>query len=388
MSGLDEIIIRRNTGSVKWDGIAETYQADDLLPLWVADMDFLSPRGVREAFEDYIKHGVFGYSTIPEKLYQTIISWEREQHNVALVKEDIIFTSGVLSSLAVAVQAFTEVGDTILIHDPVYPPFTSIIETNQRKVVRSTLREEDEHFTMDIADMEQKIIEHHVKAIVLCNPHNPGGRVWTKDELSQLSGLCVKHQVLLFSDEIHQDLIFSDHVFTSMLTIDPALHDLLIAFTSATKTFNIAAIKNSMVFIKNHELKDLFEQQLLKNQQQEINTFGLIGTQAAYETGKPWLAELLPYLEKNAETATAFFEKNLPEVRVMKPEGTYLMWLDFSAYVSDDQELENRLITKGKVVLNPGITFGPAGKGHMRLNLACPEQLLLEGLKRIQRAFL
>ena len=354
MIEFDKKISRKDTESVKWDAIAETYQMDDLLPLWVADMDFLSPGGVAKAFSEYIKHGIFGYATLSDKLYQAIIHWERQHHAVELTKENIVFTSGVL--------------------------------TNQRHIVRSSLLEKNNHFIMDLSDMEKKIEENNVKAMILCNPHNPGGRVWSKEELKQLSELCLKHQVILFSDEIHQDLTLFDHTFTSMLTIDPNLDDLLVAFTSATKTFNLAAIKNSMVFIKNPEMKADFEKHLVMNQQHEINTFGLIGTQAAYETGGKWLSQLIPYLEKNVQTVNQFFEQYLPKVRIMNPEGTYLMWLDFTAYISDDQELENTLVRKGKVVLNPGITFGPSGHGHMRLNIACPEETLLEGLNRIKYA--
>lgn len=386
MIEFDKKISRKDTESVKWDAIAETYQMDDLLPLWVADMDFLSPEGVANAFSEYIKHGIFGYATLSDKLYQAIIHWERQRHAVELTKENIVFTSGVLTSLAAAVQTFTKPGDSILIHDPVYPPFSSIIETNQRHIVRSSLLEKNNHFVMDFSNMEKKIEENNVKAMILCNPHNPGGRVWNKEELKQLSELCLKHRVFLFSDEIHQDLTLFDHTFTSMLTINPDLDDLLIAFTSATKTFNLAAIKNSMVFIKNPELKDKFEKHLVMNQQHEINTFGLIGTQVAYETGGEWLSQLIPYLEKNVQTVNQFFEQHLPKVRIMNPEGTYLMWLDFTAYISDDQKLENTLVRKGKVVLNPGITFGPSGHGHMRLNIACPEETLLEGLHRIKHA--
>lgn len=387
MSEFDKKVSRRHTDSVKWDSIKETYQRDDLLPLWVADMDFLSPAGVKKAFENYVSQGLFGYSTVSEKLYHAVINWEKQQHQVSLTKEHIVFTSGVLSSLAVAIQTFTEPGDSVLIHDPVYPPFSAIVESNHRQLIRSQLIEQNNKFMMDFQDMGKKIVEQQVKVVILCNPHNPGGRVWTKEELSQLSELCLKHKVLLFSDEIHQDLVFSTNHFNSMLTIDETLSQSLITFTSATKTFNLAAIKNSMVFIKNPKLKEQFEQRLLMNQQQDINTFGLIGTQAAYETGREWLSQLLPYIEKNAATATSFFEKHLPQLGVMTIEGTYLMWLDFSAYEANDELLEQTLIIKGKVVLNPGISFGPAGHAHMRLNLACPEETLLDGLMRIKKAF-
>lgn len=386
MEQFDEIVSRLNTDSVKWDAISQTYHRNDLLPLWVADMDFLAPQGVTTAFQNYLQKDIFGYSIVPDGLYRSVIDWEERRHHVTLTKDHILFTSGVLASLSLAIQAFTAPGDAVLIHDPVYPPFGAIVENNERQLIRSPLNKAADHFEMDFQDMEEKIVSNKIKAMILCNPHNPGGRVWTKKELKQLSELCLTYDVFLFSDEIHQDIVFSGHGFTSIQTIDPALSRLLITFTSATKTFNLAAIKNSMVFIKDHDLKSRFTKQLEKNQHQEINTFGLLGTQAAYETGEEWLNELLVYLEENVQEVITFFTKHLPDVKVMKPEGTYLIWLDFSAYTDDDRLLEKKLIEKGRVVLNPGISFGPSGHCHMRLNVACPRSVLKEGLLRIQRA--
>lgn len=386
MEQFDEIVSRLNTDSVKWDAISQTYHMDDLLPLWVADMDFLAPQGVTTALENYLQKGIFGYSIVPDGLYRSVIDWEKRRHHVTLTEDNILFTSGVLASLSLAIQAFTAPGDAILIHDPVYPPFGAIVENNERQLIRSPLNKKADHFEMDFQDMEEKIVSNKIKAMILCNPHNPGGRVWTKEELKRLSELCLTYDVFLFSDEIHQDIIFSEYEFTSMQTIDPALSRLLITFTSATKTFNLAAIKNSMVFIKDQDLKNRFTKQLEKNQHQGINTFGLLGTQAAYETGEEWLNELLVYLEENVQEVITFFTKHLPDVKVMKPEGTYLIWLDFSAYTDDDRLLEKKLIEKGRVVLNPGISFGPSGHCHMRLNVACPRSVLKEGLLRIQRA--
>ncbi|PQF19614.1 MalY/PatB family protein [Enterococcus mundtii] len=386
MEQFDEIVSRLNTDSVKWDAISQTYHMDDLLPLWVADMDFLAPQGVTTALENYLQKGIFGYSIVPDGLYRSVIDWEKRRHHVTLTEDNILFTSGVLASLSLAIQAFTAPGDAVLIHDPVYPPFGAIVENNERQLIRSPLNKKADHFEMDFQDMEEKIVSNKIKAMILCNPHNPGGRVWTKEELKRLSELCLTYDVFLFSDEIHQDIIFSEYEFTSMQTIDPALSRLLITFTSATKTFNLAAIKNSMVFIKDQDLKNRFTKQLEKNQHQGINTFGLLGTQAAYETGEEWLNELLVYLEENVQEVITFFTKHLPDVKVMKPEGTYLIWLDFSAYTDDDRLLEKKLIEKGRVVLNPGISFGPSGHCHMRLNVACPRSVLKEGLLRIQRA--
>ncbi|EPH93692.1 putative cystathionine beta-lyase PatB [Enterococcus faecalis 13-SD-W-01] len=386
MTDFDQEISRKHTSCVKWDSIAETYHAEDLLPLWVADMDFQAPKPVRDAFQQMIDHGIFGYPIPSDDLYQSVIDWEKKQHQVSLEKEQILFSSGVLPSLATAVQAFTEVGDSILIHDPVYPPFTSIVESNQRKIVRSPLLEKEGHFVMDLQDMETKIKENQVKMMILCNPHNPGGRVWSKDELQTLAELCKKYEVLLLSDEIHQDLVLFDNHFTSIYTLDPAFSTFTIAFTSATKTFNLAGIKSSMALIKDPDLREAFKKQQMINQHQEVNSFGLAGTQAAYAHGEEWLKELRSYLEENILLAENYFAEHLPQVRFMKPEGTYLVWLDFSGYAASDQVLQDNLIQKGKVVLNPGIAFGPAGHLHMRLNVACTKETLLDGLHRIKKA--
>lgn len=386
MTDFDQEISRKHTNCVKWDSITETYHEEDLLPLWVADMDFQAPKPVRDAFQQMIDHGIFGYPIPSDALYQSVIDWEKTQHQVSVTKEEILFSSGVLPSLAIAVQTFTEIGDSVLIHDPVYPPFTSIVESNQRKIVRSSLLEQDGHFVMDFQDMETKIKENNIKMMIFCNPHNPGGRVWTKDEIQTLAQLCKKYDVLLVSDEIHQDLVLFDNQFTSIYTLDPEFSKFTIAFTSATKTFNLAGIKSSMALIKDPDLREAFKQQQVINQHQEVNVFGLAGTQAAYAHGGEWLKELRSYLEENVLLAENYFAEHLPRVKFMRPEGTYLVWLDFSDYAASDQILQENLVQKGKVVLNPGIAFGPAGHLHMRLNVACTKETLLDGLQRIKKA--
>lgn len=378
---------RYNTDSVKWDSLTTDYKEEGLLPFWVADMDFLAPQEVREALAASIKHGIFGYTQTTDLLYQAIINWQNIHHHVSLKKEEIIFSTSVLASLAVAIQTFTEPNDTILIHDPVYPPFAKTVLENSRKLLRSTLIEENGHFVMDFADIEEKMRTQKVKAMILCNPNNPGGRIWGKDELITLGRLCEKYHVLLFADEIHQDLELFGHSFTSMFHTLPAFEKFTLVFTAPTKTFNLAGIKCSMAFIKNPTLRQQFEDTLSRNNQTEINTFGLIGTQVAYEHGADWLSQLISYLENNVKTAEQFFAKELPNVNVMRPEGTYLMWLDFSNYIDDDEELMHQLVHKGKVVLNPGISFGAAGHAHMRFNIACSHDTLLEGLHRIAHTF-
>lgn len=386
MSQFDQIVDRKKTQSVKWDTLEATYKQESLLPMWVADMDFKAPAAVQSAFQTYLNQGVFGYSIVPDSLYDAIISWQKRRHDFTIKKEDILFSSGVVPSIALNVQSYTQPGDTVLIHDPVYPPFAESVEENNRKLVRSKLFTDDK-FKMNFAEMERLIQEEDVKLFILCNPHNPGGRVWSKDELQQVGNLCKKYNVIVVSDEIHQDIIYQPKTFTTFQNADPSFKDFSIVLTAATKTFNLAGIKNSMVFIKNPELKQTFEKIQKQNHQNDINTFGMIGTQAAYEGGEAWLNELLDYLKENIDITYNFFQKELPDVKVSKPEATYLMWLDFSAYHLTDKQLEEKLINEAKVVLNPGISYGEQGTQHMRINLACPHSTLKEGLQRIAAAF-
>jgi cystathionine beta-lyase len=386
MTNFEQPINRLGSNSVKWDAILKSYNEENLLPLWIADMDFKAPAGVLQAYQKLLEHGILGYADTPDTLYTAISNWEQEHFKLAVRKEEILFFSGVLAGITTAIQAFTKPNDVILIHDPVYPPFANIITTNRRQLVRSQLVEENGHFVMDLADMEEKFKQHQVKVMILCNPHNPGGRVWTKKELYQLGELCQKYQVLVLSDEIHQDLVFPPNKMTSFFNAGDGFSDFSLQFTSMTKTFNLAGIKNSVVFVKNEKLRSQLIRKQEENFQQEINTFGLVGMEAAYETGEEWLAELLPYIQSNITYTMNFFREQLPKVKIMKPEGTYLLWLNFSEYDLSDKELEERFVHKGKVVLNTGVSYGPSGKQHMRLNVACPRVVLEEGLNRIVRA--
>lgn len=386
MTNFEQPIDRLGSNSVKWDAILKSYNEENLLPLWIADMDFKAPAGVLQDYQKLLEHGILGYADTPDTLYTAISNWEQEHFKLAVRKEEILFFSGVLAGITTAIQAFTKPNDVILIHDPVYPPFANIITTNRRQLVRSQLVEENGHFVMDLADMEEKFKQHQVKVMILCNPHNPGGRVWTKKELYQLGELCQKYQALVLSDEIHQDLVFPPNKMTSFFNAGDGFSDFSLQFTSMTKTFNLAGIKNSVVFVKNEKLRSQLIRKQEENFQQEINTFGLVGMEAAYETGEEWLAELLPYIQSNITYTMNFFQEQLPKVKIMKPEGTYLLWLDFSEYDLSDKELEERFVHKGKVVLNTGVSYGPSGKQHMRLNVACPRVVLEEGLNRIVRA--
>lgn len=387
MQDFDHIYPRVDTDSVKWDSIKTTYGKDDLVPLWVADMDFMAPTPVIDALSDYTKRGLFGYSLVPDALYQAIFDWEKTHYGYSLEKEDILFSPGVVPSIGVAIQAYTQPGDSILIHDPVYHPFANMVKANERNLVTSPLGIEDGHFVMDLTDMEAKIKNNQVKMLILCNPHNPGGRVWTKAELIACGLLCQQYGVLVVSDEIHQDLVFAPYEHHSFHTLAPDFADFSIILTAATKTFNLAAVKLSMVYIKNKELRAAFQKVQSTTEQNTINTFGYVATQAAYEKGEPWRQDLLTYLAENSRYTEAFFKEHLPQVKVMAPEGTYLMWLDFRAYDLSPKALEDKLVQEAGVVLNNGAIFGNGGRGFMRLNLACPRETLAEGLERIRKIF-
>lgn len=387
MQSFDQIYPRKNTNSVKWDSIKATYNKEDLLPLWVADMDFMAPQPVIDALATYTRQGIFGYSVVPETLYHAIQDWEQTHYNYQLVKEDILFSPGVVPSIGVAIQAYTKAGESVLIHDPVYHPFANMVKANQRNLVTSSLKIKDGHFVMDLVDMEEKIKDQHVKMLILCNPHNPGGRVWTKEELIACGHLCQKYGVIVISDEIHQDLVFAPHKHHSFHTLDPEFAEFSIILTAATKTFNLAAVKISMVYIKNPALKKAFQAVQNATEQNTINTFGYVATEAAYQKGEAWRKELLRYLAENITFTQNFLQTHLPKVNVMIPEGTYLMWLDFRAYGLSPKALEDKLIQEAGVVLNNGAIFGEGGRGFMRLNVACPKETLTEGLERIRGVF-
>ncbi|MGP5646524.1 MalY/PatB family protein [Psychrobacter celer] len=378
----DEIIDRRGTGSLKW------HYSDDTIPLWVADMDFRAAPPVLDSVQRVVDHGILGYTKPTDALYKAIINWHGSRYGLQLTKNKILFSPGVVPSLALMMQIFTEVGDAILVNDPIYTPFTTKVKQNKRTLVMSALKEVDEKYQLDLKDIEAKIIEHKVKLYLLCNPHNPGGRVWTIDELKALLVLCKKHNVAIVSDEIHQDLTLTGHTFTPLLKLAEAAgyaHK-VVSLTSMTKTFNVAGIKGSMIFAKDETLLKKISQQQHLNDEYELNLFAYTVMQSAYEEGGEWLEQVLAYIEHNMEITIDFLARHLPDIKVMRPEASYLIWLDCSAYAQDDQALYDKL-RAAKVELNSGIKYGREGHLKMRINVACPKTLLREGLNRVYSAF-
>ena len=376
----DEIIDRRDTGSVKW------HYSDDTIPLWVADMDFKAAQPILNAIEQAAQHGILGYTKPTEALYESIIQWHGSRYDLQLDKQNILFSPGVVPSLALMINVFTEVGDAVLVNDPIYTPFMTKVEQNGRALVMSALKEFDGKYQLDLADIEAKIIEHKVKLYLLCNPHNPGGRVWTRQELEALLALCKKHDVAIVSDEIHQDLTLSGYTFTPLLTLAKGYAHKVVSLTSMTKTFNVAGIKGSMIFAKDDALIKKISQQQQLNDEYELNLFAYKVMRSAYEDGDEWLEQALNYIEANIDLTISFLEEHLPDIKIMRPEASYLIWLDCSAYAQDNQKLYDKL-RDAKVELNAGVKYGAEGHLKMRLNVACPKALLREGLNRVSAAF-
>lgn len=378
----NEIIDRSNTGSLKW------HYSDDTIALWVADMDFRAAAPILQTLERVVQHGILGYTKPTDALYASIINWHGSRYGLALAHDNILFSPGVVPSLALMMHIFTNAGDAVLVNTPIYTPFMTKVNQNARTLMTSDLREVDGKYYLDLADIEAKIIQHGVKLYLLCNPHNPGGRVWTVDELNALLTLCKKYNVAIVSDEIHQDLTLSGHTFTPFLTLAESANyaHKVVSLTSMTKTFNIAGIKGSMIFAKDAALIKAISQQQRVNDEYQLNLFAYEVMQSAYDEGGEWLTQLLGYIAANIELTIDFLAAHLPKIKVMRPEASYLIWLDCSAYGTDDQALYDKL-RAARVELSAGIQYGDIGHLKMRINVACPQALLFEGLNRVYAAF-
>lgn len=357
-----------------------------VLPAWIADMDFVVLPEMQQAVHDYAEQLVYGYTYASDELIEAVQNWERSQHGYDFKKDALVFIEGVVPAISVAIQAFTKEGEAVLINTPVYPPFARTVKLNNRKLITNSLVEKEGIFEIDFDQLEKDFVEEDVKLYVLCNPHNPGGRVWEKEVLEKIGQLCQKYGVLLVSDEIHQDLALFGHKHQSFNTVNEDFKEFSLILSSATKTFNIAGTKNSYAIIENPKLRLAFQKRQLANNQHEISGLGYLATEAAYRYGEDWLAELKEVIEEHINYVVDVFGKET-KIKVMKPQGTYLIWLDFSAYNISDEELRSLLRDEAKVILNRGLDFGEEGALHARLNVAMPTSVLEEVCQRILTTF-
>lgn len=381
----DKIIDRTNNFSAKWSEMNKNFGTNNLLPMWVADMDFLTAPCVMEALKDRLEQGIFGYTTRPSSYNESIVNWLDNRFSWKINQEWLMFSPAVITSISLLIQNLTQKNDKIMIQEPVYSPFHNIVESNERSLVISPLvKLDDGSYVMDYEDIESKIKD--VKIFILCNPHNPVGRVWTREELTRLGEICLKHNVLVISDEIHSDIILKNHKHTPFASISKEFSENTITCMAPTKTFNLAGLQSSFLVISNPYYYEVMDKAFSILDIKRNNAFSLVATEAAYNYGEDWLYELIKYIEDNVDFAIDYIKNHIPQLKVKKPEGTYLLWVDFSNLNVDKEDLKNALINKGRIALSDGSSFGIGGAGYYRINLACPRSMVLEGLKRIEFA--
>ncbi len=380
----DTIIDRKNTDCLKYDFAKRRGMPEDVLPLWVADMDFKTSSYVEDALAERARHGIFGYSESQTPYFEIVRDWMKRHHDWEVKEPWLIKTPGVVFALAMAVKAYTEPGDGVLIQSPVYYPFSEVIEDNGRRIVSNTLvLGEDHKYHIDIEDFERQIKENQIKLFFLCNPHNPVGRVWTTEELTRLGDICLKYQVTVVSDEIHSDFIFRGrHQVFADLKREYA--DITVTCTAPSKTFNLAGLLLSNIFISNRELRHKFRQQVNAAGISQLSPFGLVACETAYTQGEEWYQAMLVYVAENIAFTKEYVEKHLPGVEMVEHEGTYLVWLDFRKTGLSVEELEDLIVNRAKLWLDSGKIFGKSGEGFQRINVACPRQILEEALHRIR----
>lgn len=386
-TNFDEVIERRETDSLKYDFAARRGKPEDVLPLWVADMDFQTSSLILDEIHKRVDHGIFGYTETREAYFETVAGWLEEHHNLQIKPNWLVKTPGVVFALAMAVKAYTNEKDAILIQQPVYYPFTEVIEDNNRTVVSNDLvLKEDGKYHIDFADFEKKILEHHIKLFLLCSPHNPVGRVWTKEELKRIAEICIKYNVIVVSDEIHEDFVFEGYVHTPFLNVDERLADICVTCTSPAKTFNLAGLQISNIIIPNSKLRSAFKQQINAAGYSQLNTIGIVACEAAYRYGGEWLEAVKKYLQGNLDFLRDYISHELPQIKLLEPEGTYLIWLDFRGLGLCERELEDLIVNKARLWLDSGAIFGKAGAGFERINIATSRTVLKEALDRIRDA--
>ncbi len=380
----DTVANRRGTHCIKWDYLKEFFGKEDLNPLWVADMDFKAPEAILNPIIERASHGVFGYTAKPESFYRAVVNWFKRRYHWEIKRDWIVTTPGVVPALNLAIQTFTAPEDGVIIQPPVYFPFMDSVKLNGRKILNNQLTLQDGRYQIDFEDLAKKA--ERATMLILCSPHNPVARVWTLAELKKLGSICRDTGLIVFSDEIHADIVFSPFRHTPAAMVNDFLHGNSICAYATSKTFNLAGLQLSVNIIPDKGLRERFKLSLEKLHLGMSNIFGIVGTTAAYAHGEEWLDQLLPYLWNNYEAVNTFLDREVPEVSVLKPEGTFLLWLDCRGLGLTDEQLASLFVNKAGLALSNGAMFGPGGSGFMRMNIACPKQNLLDALENLKRA--
>lgn len=376
----DEIIPRRHTNSYKWDGATDS----DVLPLWVADMDFRTAPAITEALKQRVEHGIFGYTRVPDEYYGAVTAWFKRRHGWDIRREWMIYTSGVVPAISAIIKALTGPGDKVLVQTPVYNCFFSSIRNNGCEVASSPLVYEDRTYRMDLEDLERKASDEKTKVMLLCNPHNPAGRVWTREELTAVGEICIRHGVTVVSDEIHCELVYSGHRHIPFASISDDFLRHSVTCVSPSKAFNIAGLQIANIIAPDESMRRRIDKAININEVCDVNPFGVIATMAAYNEGEEWLGQLLDYLWQNYLFLVEFCRTQLPDFPVARLEGTYLAWMDCRALGIGSEKLEQLLVGEAKLWLNAGTMYGAEGEGFMRWNLACPRSVLEQALVRFK----
>ncbi len=382
----DKVIERRGTNCIKYDFAKERGKAEDVLPLWVADMDFQTAPSILESLEKTVKHGIFGYSEGKEAYFLAVYGWYKTHFDWEVQREWMVKTPGIVFAISNIIRALTKEGESVLIQQPVYYPFGKAITSNQRKLVNNPLKLVDGHYEIDFEDFENKIIENEVKMFVLCSPHNPVGRVWKEWELKKMGDICLRHGVLVVSDEIHSDFVWQGHRHRMFASLSEEYAQISLTCTSPSKTFNIAGLQISNIFVPNKKLRDALRLELVRVGYDEMNIMGLVACQAAYEGGEEWLAALKNYIWDNYLFLKKYCESRMPKLRAMELEGTYLAWVDFREMGMTEEQREDLIVNKARLWLDSGAMFGAEGEGFERFNLACPRKTLEQALTQLENA--
>jgi cystathionine beta-lyase len=381
----DKVIDRKNTNSIKWDHVKSVFGDEDILPMWVADMDFSAPPPVIEALKRRAELGIYGYPKRPRAYYEAIINWMKKRHGWEVEKEWLTYSPGVVAGINLLILALTQPGEKVIIQPPVYYPFYFCIRNNGRQISENPLKLLDGRYHMDFDDLAKRADER-TRLMILCSPHNPVGRVWEREDLLEVGEFCFHNDIILISDEIHSDLVYPGHKHIPTAMISDELAQNTITCMAPSKTFNLAGLKSSVIIIPNQAHRRDFNNMLNNIGVGMDNIFGLVALESAYRYGEDWLEELIGYLSQNLDFLIEFVEEKIPKVEVIRPEATYLVWLDFRALGLDGKGLIELMTKKAKVWLDDGPIFGPGGEGFQRINIACPRATLEKGLKRIEGA--